>query len=57
MIICTPELIDQRSGECPKGECNYNELLHGKCSCSLACQNIIITELSSDKDNNPNPLI
>ena len=53
----TPELTDYSSMECPKGECTYNEVSHGKCSCCLACQNIIIRELSSDKDNNPHPLI
>ena len=57
MLTCTPELTDYSSMECPKGECTYNEVSHGKCSCCLACQNIIIRELSSDKDNNPHPLI
>ena len=57
MITCMPELFDQTCGECPNGKCTYNEVSHGKCSCCLACQNITIRELSSDKDNDPNPLI
>ena len=51
------ELADERSMECPYGQCTNIEVLQGKCSCCLPCQNNIIRELSSDKDNNPHPLI
>ena len=57
MITCTPELTNISSMEYPNGECTYNEVSNGKCSCCLACQNIIIREISNNKDNNPNPVI